>query len=223
MKNLFYIVKNIKKETGKVPYKPLEFFDIYEKEFNQLKTKKIKLLEIGIGNGKSLLMWKRFFPKGQITGLDIKKKNIKDIKIKIFQGNQTNKNLLRKLHKKRGPFDIIIDDGGHFMLQQIKSFTILFPLLNERGIYVIEDLFTSYWPEFGGKIKKTDTTIEMLKTLIDKLNNYAYYSKRAGKYKQKRKKDFFERYIHSISFYRNICFIHKKQQTKFLTPRNQNV
>ena len=44
-----------------------------------------------------------------------------------------------------GPFDIIIDDGGHTMEQQIASIETLFPALNEGGVYLCEDTHTSYW------------------------------------------------------------------------------
>ena len=48
-----------------------------------------------------------------------------------------------------GPFDIVIDDGGHFMDDIISSFKTLLPHVRAGGTYIVEDLHTSYWAEYG--------------------------------------------------------------------------
>ena len=67
------------------------------------------------------------------------------------------------------PFDIIIDDGGHTMTDQKTSFYNLISLVRSGGIYVIEDLETSYVKSYGGGYLKPSTTISFLKTFIDEL------------------------------------------------------
>ncbi len=53
------------------------------------------------------------------------------------------------LDKLAGPIDILIDDGGHEMHQQITSFNYLFPHMRVGGLYFLEDLETSYMRMFS--------------------------------------------------------------------------
>jgi hypothetical protein len=76
--------------------------------------------------------------------------------LKAFANNHTNS------------FDVIIDDGGHRMSQQIDSLTVLFPTaLRSGGTYAIEDIYTSYLSKYDGKYLKPSTLVEFLKRLID--------------------------------------------------------
>ena len=78
---------------------------------------------------------------------------------------------MRVAEASGGHFDVVVDDGGHSMEQQLTSFRVLFPLLRPGGIYVIEDLDTSYQEFFGGGPPgKAGTTVAFLKELIDSLN-----------------------------------------------------
>lgn len=125
----------------------------YQLHFERFRDQRFNLLEIGIGGydnpwdgGHSLRMWKSYFPRAKIYGLDIADKSVHDdSRIKTVKGSQTDRELLTKLSNAVGGFDIIIDDGSHFNDHVIASFNILFPLLNIGGIYAIEDLCTSYW------------------------------------------------------------------------------
>ena len=111
-----------------------KYTKIYEKYLSSIRNTTLNLLEIGIGGydnsedgGGSLKMWRDYFIKGQIIGLDIEKKilNLGE-RIHIFQGSQDSKkdldNILSKFHK----LDIIIDDGSHLNKHQVKSFELLF-------------------------------------------------------------------------------------------------
>ena len=127
----------------------------YEKYFEPLRDKKLKILEIGVGRlGAGLLTWNEYFKNSQIYGMDNWKKvsdytgvtrNMLAEGIEIFRGDQSNVTHLKSLVEKYGNFDIIIDDGGHTMLQQQLTLGHLFQHLNKNGIYVIEDLVTSHW------------------------------------------------------------------------------
>lgn len=125
------------------------FTQYYERHFEHLRNEEINLLEIGVKDGASLRMWRDYFYKGQIAGLDIDPacKKYKDDRIHIWIGSQQNIELLKLMG---GPNDIIIDDGSHKWKDQIETFETLFPLMNKGGIYVIEDLHTS----FDGKNSK---------------------------------------------------------------------
>lgn len=87
-------------------------------------------------------MWKAYF--------DIYDKTYHDEKrIKTFRGSQTDAAFLKRVAEEIGTIDIIVDDGSHYNDHVITTFKILFPLLSPRGIYVVEDIQTSYWPGEG--------------------------------------------------------------------------
>jgi hypothetical protein len=155
------------------------FCEIYEKEFSSIRNNNIRFLEVGIGDtytaGSSLKMWEEYFENGEIVGIDIlphTDKNTQRIKTLII-----NQEIESDLLSIPGFFDIILDDGGHTMLQQQLTFGILIDKLKNDGIYIIEDLHTS---------KRTDTTRwgateenNTLKMLIDlqnkKLTSQKYF------------------------------------------------
>jgi hypothetical protein len=68
--------------------------------------------------------------------------------------------------------DILIDDGGHEMEQQINTFEVLYPHITANGIYLCEDLHTSYWKEYGGGYREPGTFVEFSKSLIDALHGW---------------------------------------------------
>jgi hypothetical protein len=107
----------------------------YEETFQNFRFKKIRILEIGIDSGLSLKLWKDYFTDAEIIGVDIRIPDI-DTGCKMVCGDATQKETFDGL----GTFDIIIDDGSHLFKHQIKTFNILFPLLNSGGIYIIEDI-----------------------------------------------------------------------------------
>lgn len=132
----------------------------YFKMFAHLKDAPIKVLEIGVGGyadddrgGQSLEVWRDFFPNAEVTGIDIQKKTM-DLgpRVEILQGSQVDPDFLKELVEKRGPFDIIIDDGSHRNEHIVASYQMLFPTLNAGGIYVAEDVQTSFHPRFGGSL-----------------------------------------------------------------------
>lgn len=149
------------------------YFDIYERHFRSFVGKEIKVFEIGIYQGGSLSMWLDYFGKGaHIVGMDIDCRCMKFQKkgITIYIGDQANPEHLRSIVAKEGNFDIIIDDGGHRMNQQIISFNTLYGYLNDGGVYLCEDLHTSYWNEYDGGLRREGTFIEFVKKLIDEMN-----------------------------------------------------
>jgi len=70
--------------------------------------------------------------------------------VSVRQGSQDDAAFLTRMSAEHGPFDIVIDDGSHVPAQVIASFDVLFPLLADGGLYVIEDVQTTFWPDFGG-------------------------------------------------------------------------
>ena len=139
------------------------------------------MLEIGIGGydaidggGESLRMWKHYFRRGLIYGLDIfTKTGIEESRLGVVQGDQGDEQFLDSMARELGPFDIIIDDGSHMSHHIIASFNALFPHVRPGGIYVIEDLGTAYWPSWGGNPDPSAQyrSIAMLKDLLDGLHH----------------------------------------------------
>ncbi|MCP2260707.1 hypothetical protein LX15_004427 [Streptoalloteichus tenebrarius] len=154
----------------------------YHRFFQTLRERPVKILEIGIGGyadpnagGASLQMWKRYFPRGLVYGLDIADKSgIDTRRVRTFRGDQGDPEFLRRVIREIGPVDVVVDDGSHFCHHQIISFQTLFPHVAAGGFYAIEDLLTSYWPGFGGSSTEPDNprgTVGYLKSLVHGLNH----------------------------------------------------
>jgi len=117
---------------------------------------------------------------------------------KIYLGDQANKQFMKYVAENIGkPIDIIIDDGGHFMHQQINSFEALFPYINNDGVYLIEDVSTSLQSKFNNGT--TPTFIEYIhKNTIDVINAFSC-----------------NKSMYSIEFYQEIIIVHKKPKPPF--------
>lgn len=168
------------------------------------------ILEIGVMHGGSLQMWKEYFgPRAKVYGVDInpKCKEFEEENIKIFIGSQSDRNFLRNLKASLPPLDILLDDGGHEMEQQIVTFEEMFPHIKSDGTYLCEDLHTSYWGEFGAGLKNPKSFIEYSKNFIDYLN--AFHSKTDDF-----KVNEFTKSVHSLHYYDSILVIEKRKMEK---------
>lgn len=107
------------------------------------KTNVRVVLEIGIGEGGSLKMWRDYFPMATIYGIDNAKEKIKDYgeRIIALEADQHDKgSLLDAIQKIESTIDIVIDDGDHTKEGQMCSLQTIYPLLSRDGIYIIEDI-----------------------------------------------------------------------------------
>lgn len=155
---------------GRLIHKWLHYFEIYDRHFSPYRGKRITVVEFGVSHGGSLQMWKSYFgPRAQIVGVDILPKcaEFEEPQIEIHIGDQADREFLRKLAAKVGPVDVLIEDGGHTMEQQIATFEEFWPSINDGGVYLVEDLHTSYWDNYGGGVRREGTFIEYAKRLID--------------------------------------------------------
>ncbi len=172
--------KYFEKNDGKLIHKWLHYFDIYNNHFEKYRNKPITVLEFGVFQGGSLQMWRDYFgKKARIIGVDInpKCKSLEEKGIEIYIGDQEDRDFLRKLMKKIGNVDVVIEDGGHTMNQQINTFEEVYPYVNDDGVFLIEDLHTSYWKDYDGGYRKSGTFIEYAKRIMDDIN--AWHSKDA--------------------------------------------
>ena len=119
------------------------FYDKY------IKRDVTKLLEIGIEQGHSVNLWLEYCPAATIYGLDIKTEFFND-RVKIYKGDQSKDEDLQALIQNVGnDLDVILDDGSHIPEHQLFSFNKLFPYVKPGGVYIIEDIETSYWKRNG--------------------------------------------------------------------------
>jgi cephalosporin hydroxylase len=195
-------------ENGIIIHKWLHYFDIYERHFSKYRGKKVNILEIGVYHGGSLNMWLDYFGvEATIYGIDINPtcNNLETDNIKIHIGSQEDRNFLRNLKSKLPEIDVLIDDGGHTMKQQITTFEELFSHVKKDGVYLCEDTHTSYWRNYGGGYKKSKSFMEFAKNFIDYI--HAWHSEE----KRKLEVSEYTKSIKSIHFYDSIVVFEKAE------------
>jgi SAM-dependent methyltransferase len=161
--------------SGRLLDKWVHYFPIYHRHLGQFRDRGARLLEIGVSHGGSLELWRHYFgQRTALVGIDIDEAAVRHAgpAATVLIGDQTDRDFLTAVVEEHGPFDVVIDDGGHHMHQQIASVETLFPSLSEGGVYLVEDCHTSYWDEFGGGVKRDGTFIEWVKDRIDDLHRY---------------------------------------------------
>ncbi|KAF7563234.1 hypothetical protein G7046_g892 [Stylonectria norvegica] len=173
----------LKHGTDKVTTHKYQF--MYDKYLRSFHGKPIKLLEIGLGcnmdygPGASYYTWLEFLPGVELYFIEYdaqcaEKYKHKTTNARVFTGDQADTDFLAQFSMNAtedGLFDVIIDDGGHTMNQQIVSLEHLWKIVKPGGLYVIEDLQTSYWEQYGGDTSAEDaakyTTMKYLFSLLD--------------------------------------------------------
>ena len=124
------------------------YVNIYHKYLTPYRNAPIRYLELGSLDGQSLLAFREYFPMAEaLVGIDrdeAKVREIRDVirdgKISVEVGDQSDDIFLESVNNRHGPFDIIIDDCSHIADLTISSFEVLFPLLNDGGLYIVEDM-----------------------------------------------------------------------------------
>lgn len=193
--------------TGRLIHKWHHYFEIYDRHFRHLRGTGATIVEFGVFHGGSLQMWKQYFgPHAHIIGVDINPacQSLEEEQITIEIGDQEDRVFLRELCDAYGPFDLVIDDGGHTMPQQINTFEVLYPSVKAEGVYLVEDLLTSYRPNFDGGLRRPGTFIEYSKNLIDKL--HAWHSHEPGVFAV----DDFTRSAFGLHYYDSVLVVEKR-------------
>ena len=153
--------------------KNAHYFHIYERHFARYVGLASTFLEIGTGHGGSAQMWKRYLgPLCRIVSIDIsaKCKSYEDEQVAIRIGSQSDTGFLQSVIDEFGPFDMVLDDGSHHMKDVRITFDYLSGRIAHNGVYMVEDLHTAYWPEFGGGYRHPDSFVEFSKDRVDELN-----------------------------------------------------
>ena len=159
-------------ESKNLSSKWVKYFDVYEENFSKFKGKNITFIEIGVSNGGSLEIWKKYFgPNSRIIGIDINPecKRFEKDNVEIFIGNQSDQKFWRNFFDKVGMVDLILDDGGHTNLDQIISTVECVKNINDWCMLVVEDTHTSYNKKYNSS--KKYNFINFSKKIIDDINS----------------------------------------------------
>lgn len=154
-------------------HKHAHYFPVYERHFESWRNRSMTFLEIGVYQGGSLQMWQRYFgPLARIVGIDIdpqcKAHERPGIQVRI--GDQSDPEFLASVISEFGVPDVVLDDGSHQMAHVNASFNFLYPKMPKNGVYLVEDMQTAYWPEYGGGVDEPDSFISFAKDCIDRMN-----------------------------------------------------
>jgi hypothetical protein len=188
----------------------MHYFEVYDRHFTRFRDREVVILEIGVFQGGSLQMWKHYFgQKARIYGVDMdpRCKALEEHNVTILIGSQSDRRFLRSIKHMVPRIDILIDDGGHSMKQQRITFEELFDHIRDDGIYLCEDVHTSYWLRYGGGYRRKGSFVECCKGLIDRLN--AWHSEEGSLVP-----DSFTRSVGSIHFYDSMIVIEKRQRER---------
>jgi hypothetical protein len=199
------------RHEGRLLHKWRHYFEIYDRHFARFRGQPICMVEFGVSQGGSIDMWRHYFgSQARYFGVDINRdcKQFEGPGVTIFIGDQEDRAFLRTLAHTLPPIDILIDDGGHTMRQQIHTFEELFPCVQPHGVYLIEDLHTSYWKRWGGGYKKRNSFIEYSKDFIDRLN--AWHSREPRRLRPSA----FTRSVHSLHYYDSVLVIEKRPMSE---------
>lgn len=206
-------LNDIVKEGIAKPWKWKIFYEYEDYFLKFINNRSIKILEIGVYRGESLKLWDSYFSNIDdrvVLGIESDKSCPNSIgKIKIYKGDQRNKSFLENVVKENGSFDIIIDDGSHWSIDQKAAFCYLYDYINPSGIYIIEDIYSSYHKKWTDKCKSDELFIPYLKTKIDDLNSSWY---RAQNWLPETMVDGFESETKSIHFHSSFVVVEKRSE-----------
>jgi hypothetical protein len=218
------------------------YCQIYDQLLTPLRHEPVKLLELGVANGASIRMWDEYFdhPEAIIAGID------KDLGTKEILGNHGYAGGYQPLNQRYGPPvpgvvtylgdqakvphglkgwvpDIIIDDASHLSTKTIASFHTWFPILKSGGIYVVEDVATSYdvtyWDESETSSDPdvpprmgSQTTMQFLRRLADQVHAYAWARTLRDEY-------LLDFEVAAICFYPNLVVVSKQDDRPYTEVR----
>lgn len=210
---------------GRLIHKWPHYLPAYERHFTPFRRgfplpdgsfRPLRFLEIGVSHGGSLQLWRSYFGSDAVIfGIDVDDRcgQFNDDRLNVRIGSQADGEFLRNVVAEMGGVDIVVDDGSHRATHQAASFAELFPLLSEGGLYVVEDLHTAYWRDFGGGYRRRDSFMEFAKDLVDGL--HAWYYRRPPPPRAALAKT----EITSVCFYDSMVFIEKHAKSRPVNVR----
>jgi len=179
-----------------------QLLHVYEEYFEPLRTTELLLVEIGVLGGASLRMWRDYFPRAQIFGIDVDpgaEAHAGD-RITVLIGSQSDTRFLDTVLERTGRPDIVLDDGSHQARDQITTLLHLWRHVKPGGIYVVEDLHTSYMRPYNMGWREPGTTMEFLKDVADDVNGT--WHDRPVVFPD----------VYSLAFFQELCVLRKRRE-----------
>ena len=192
--------------SGRLVTKWRHYFEIYERHLAPFRGRPVRLLEFGVWHGGSLQLWRRYLgPDARIVGVDLNPEcaRLAEEGIEVVIGDQADPATHRSLRERYDGFDIVIDDGGHTMEQQVTTFREMYPAVREGGLYVVEDTHSSYHAHWGGGLRRPGTFIEQAKLMIDQM--HAFYGPVPGL-----SPDYVTQTVQGLHFYDSMVVVEKR-------------
>ena len=199
------------------------YFEVYERHLKQFVGRPINFVEVGVQKGGSLDMWNLYFGNAaNITGIDVDpecaKLEYKWTNTKVLIGDQGDPAFWDNFLAENPKVDVFVDDGGHYMNQQILTFEKIFPILPVGGVFICEDCHTSYMSHNGGGLNRKGSFIEYAKQYIDVIHwdwKESYNTELERLYK-------IGKDLTSVHFYDSMVVFEKfgKKDMKRVTPKN---
>ena len=161
------------------------------------RDQKIRFVEIGVETGASIASWLNYFTTlDHIYGIGYdgvsyntlnhwQKRGVTPCAgpsipdpitaCTLFKGDQGDPEFLSFFKQTTGgSFHVVLDDGSHLPSHQLISFESLWPTVVPGGLYIVEDVETSYWKEetefFGYNYTNQKTFVEHMKLVVDVIN-----------------------------------------------------
>ena len=183
-----------------------DYCRIYERELPRSIN---VLVELGVLHGASMRMWREWYPRARLYGVDIDDKEIDGAT--FIKSDLSKASDLNHLRWNLGQHvDVLIDDAGHHTYDQFMAFCHLWPCIVPGGVYVIEDTHTSYERKFTDNRGFHFNMIDWLKSLVDVVN-WQGSDGRDGSRRNLKNINLteHEKTIESITFYKSLCFVRK--------------
>lgn len=120
------------------------YFEIYHRHLQRFRGRSVHMVEIGVYGGGSLGMWQRYFGRdAQIYGVDIEPacRAHETDNVKIFIGDQSDPVFWADFKGQVPDVDVVLDDGGHELEQQIVTLEAMLPHIRPGGVYMCEDIY----------------------------------------------------------------------------------
>ena len=136
------------------------YLSVYEPYLEPRRETVARVLEIGVDKGASIQMWRDYFPKAEVIGMDNRPSCVS-----IHLGERTNLLLADALDPEfmrpfqmQPPFDLVIEDGAHTFPMTANAFKSAWPCVSTGGLYIVEDLHCTFHPMYcePGKTGETD-------------------------------------------------------------------
>lgn len=204
--------------AGPAATKYAHYLTVYHRHLQHLRGRDdIAMLEIGVGQGGSLQMWRRYLgPGAQLFAVDVDPRCVAMGQLAnatVFVADQSDPEALRRVRREiearvpSGRLDVLLDDGGHTMTQQLTTLRELFDLVRvDGGLYAVEDLHTAFWEEYeGGDTTSRSNFLGELKHMIDELHGFHF---------RPRNPTSFTRTVFALHVYDSMVFVERGRHSE---------